>query len=111
MFYTGFMFPQVPPAETQIQDTNTQCPVLLYSPGDRFTSIDLQDAYFHKSIYLAHKKFLTFAFQGIDYEYQTPPSCHLPRGSSVSVLRPGPQCQSRQEHSVSHSEYRIFVSF
>ncbi len=48
-------------------------------PGDWFTSIDLQDAYFHVSIYPAHRKFLRFAFQGVAYEYQT-----LPFGLSLA---------------------------
>ncbi len=42
-------------------------------PGDWFTSIDLQDAYFHIHIYPAHRKFLRFAYQGVVYEYMTLP--------------------------------------
>lgn len=56
--------------------------VLFHSiqPGNWFTSIDLQDAYFHISIYLAHRTFLRFAFQGVAYEYQT-----LPFGLSLTL--------------------------
>ena len=38
-------------------------------PDNWFTSIDLQDAYFHIHIYPAHRKFLRFAYQGIAHEY------------------------------------------
>lgn len=48
-------------------------------PDDWFTSIDLQDAYFHIHIYPAHRKFLRFAYQGIAYEYMT-----LPFGLSLA---------------------------
>ena len=48
---------------------------LLHSiqPLDWFTSIDLQDAYFHISIIPAHRRFLRFAYNGVAYEYQTVP--------------------------------------
>ncbi len=42
-------------------------------PRDWFTSVDLKDAYFHISIYPAHRKFLRFAYQGTAYEFLTVP--------------------------------------
>jgi hypothetical protein len=48
-------------------------------PGGWFTSIDLRDAYFHIAIYPPHRKYLTFAFQGVTYEYLV-----LPFGLSLS---------------------------
>ncbi|XP_073677299.1 uncharacterized protein [Garra rufa] len=40
---------------------------------DWFTSVDLEDAYFHIDIYPAHRKFLRFAYQGTAYEFTTVP--------------------------------------
>ncbi len=40
---------------------------------DWFTSVDLEDAYFHIDIYPAHRKFLRFAYQGTAYEFMTVP--------------------------------------
>ncbi len=37
--------------------------------GDWFTSVDLQDAYFHIDIFPAHRKYQRFAYQGTAYEY------------------------------------------
>ncbi|KAL6471402.1 hypothetical protein MHYP_G00200520 [Metynnis hypsauchen] len=37
--------------------------------GDWFTSVNVQDAYFHIPIYPPHRKFLRFAFQGVTYEH------------------------------------------
>lgn len=48
-------------------------------PGEWFTSVDLQDAYSHISIYQAHRKCLRFPFKGTAYEYQT-----LPFGLSLA---------------------------
>nr|XP_055040043.1 uncharacterized protein LOC129427314 [Misgurnus anguillicaudatus] len=42
-------------------------------PNDWCTSVDLKDAYFHISIYPAHRKFLRFAYQGTAYEFLTVP--------------------------------------
>ena len=41
--------------------------------GDWFTSLDLKDAYFHVPVRQAHRKFLSFAFMGVTYEYQCLP--------------------------------------
>ncbi|KAI2661669.1 enzymatic polyprotein [Labeo rohita] len=38
---------------------------------DWFTSVDLEDAYFHIGIYPSHRKFLRFAYQGTAYEFMT----------------------------------------
>ena len=51
----------------------------LVQPGDWFTTIDLNDAYFHVEIAPKHRKYLRFAFQGIAYEYN-----RLPFGYSLS---------------------------
>ncbi|KAI2645853.1 Transposon Ty3-G Gag-Pol polyprotein [Labeo rohita] len=40
---------------------------------DWFTSVDLEDAYFHIGIYPSHRKFLRFAYQGTAYEFMTVP--------------------------------------
>ncbi|XP_073725558.1 kinesin-like protein KIF6 isoform X3 [Misgurnus anguillicaudatus] len=46
---------------------------------DWFTAIDLKDAYFHISIYPAHRKYLRFSFQSEVYEFVT-----LPFGLSLA---------------------------
>jgi hypothetical protein len=38
-------------------------------PGSWFTSVDIQDAYFHISILPAHRTLLRFSFQGTAYKY------------------------------------------
>ena len=53
--------------------------VRLIRQGDWFTSIDLEDAYFHIPIYPPHRKFLRFGFEGKRYEYLV-----LPFGLSLS---------------------------
>ncbi|KAL0195070.1 hypothetical protein M9458_008642, partial [Cirrhinus mrigala] len=47
--------------------------------GDWFTTVDLQDAYFHIPIHKDHKKYLRFYFQGNAYEYNV-----LPFGLSLA---------------------------
>lgn len=37
--------------------------------GEWFTYVDLQDAYFHITIYPAHRKYLRFAFKGAAHEF------------------------------------------
>ncbi len=49
--------------------------------GDWFTTVDLQDAYFHIPIHKDHKKYLRFYFQGNAYEYNV-----LPFGLSLAPL-------------------------
>ena len=44
-------------------------PFRLIQLGNWFTSIDLQDAYFHITTYLGNRKFLSLTFQGVAYEY------------------------------------------
>ena len=51
----------------------------MLRPGDWFTSLDLKDAYFHISIYQAHRKFLRFGFRGKVYQFLV-----LPFGLSLS---------------------------
>ena len=51
----------------------------LIREGDWFTSLDLQDAYFHIEVYQAHRKFLRFGFRGKIYEFQV-----IPFGLSLS---------------------------
>lgn len=46
---------------------------------DWFTAVDLKDAYFHISIYPAHRKYLRFSFQSEVYEFVT-----LPFGLSLA---------------------------
>ncbi len=41
--------------------------------GDWFTTVDLQDAYFHIPIHKDHKKYLRFYSQGNAYEYSVLP--------------------------------------
>lgn len=48
-------------------------------PGDWFTTVDLQDAYFHIPIKPGHQKYLRFAFQGKGYEFRV-----LPFGLSLA---------------------------
>lgn len=43
------------------------------SQGDWFTSVDLQDAYFHIGIFPAHRKYLRFAHKNKAYEYAQNP--------------------------------------
>lgn len=47
--------------------------------GDWFTTVDLQDAYFHIPIHRNHRKYLRFYFQGNAYEYNV-----LPFGLSLA---------------------------
>jgi len=44
-----------------------------FRPKDWLTSVDLKDAYFHISIYPAHRKFLRFSCQGTAYEFSFRP--------------------------------------
>lgn len=41
--------------------------------GDWFTSVDLQETYFHIDIFPAHWKYLRFAYQGTAYKYMRIP--------------------------------------
>ncbi|XP_058483844.1 uncharacterized protein LOC131459867 [Solea solea] len=72
-------------------------------PGDWFTSVDLQDAYFHISIYPAHRKYLRFAFKGAAYEYQT-----LPFGLSLAP-RVFSKCVEAALNPVRASGLRVFA--
>ncbi|KAL0199690.1 hypothetical protein M9458_002877, partial [Cirrhinus mrigala] len=47
--------------------------------GDWFATVDLKDAYFHISVYPAHRKYLRFSFQNEVYEFVT-----LPFGLSLA---------------------------
>ena len=47
--------------------------------GDWVIKIDLQDAYFHIPIFVAHRKFLRFIFQGTHYQFRA-----LPFGLAVA---------------------------
>ncbi|XP_013878914.1 uncharacterized protein LOC106528317 [Austrofundulus limnaeus] len=47
--------------------------------GDWFTSINLKDAYFHVPVIPAHRKYLRFSFQEIQYQYN-----HLPFGYALT---------------------------
>ncbi|XP_029963540.1 uncharacterized protein LOC115400030 [Salarias fasciatus] len=72
-------------------------------PGDWFTSVDLQDAYFHISIYPAHRKYLRFAFKGTAYEYQT-----LPFGLSLAP-RVFSKCVEAALNPMRASGFRVFA--
>ncbi|XP_029965627.1 uncharacterized protein LOC115401518 [Salarias fasciatus] len=72
-------------------------------PGDWFTSVDLQDAYFHISIYPAHRKYLRFAFKGTAYEYQT-----LPFGLSLAP-RVFSKCVEAALNPMRASGLRVFA--
>lgn len=48
--------------------------------GDWFTSVDLQDAYFHIDTFPAHRKYLRFAYQNTAYEY-----VKIPFGRSLAL--------------------------
>ena len=72
-------------------------------PGDWFTSVDLQDAYFHISIYPAHRKYLRFAFRGTVYEYQT-----LPFGLSLAP-RVFSKCVEAALNPMRASGLRVFA--
>ncbi len=55
-------------------------------PGDWFTSLDLKDAYFHIQVTPHHRRFLSFAFEGVTYQYKV-----LPLGLSLAP-RTSTQC-------------------
>ena len=42
-------------------------------PGDWFTSIDLNDAYYHISMGRRHRQFLQFAFEGQAFQFKVLP--------------------------------------
>lgn len=45
----------------------------LIQPGDWFMSVDLKDAYFHVQISPQHSCFLRFSFEGVAYQFTSPP--------------------------------------
>ena len=58
---------------------NTQQILTSVERGEWFTSLELQDAYFHVPIHRDHRPFLRFAFEGQVYQFKV-----LPFGLSLS---------------------------
>ncbi|XP_056307255.1 uncharacterized protein LOC130219008 [Danio aesculapii] len=69
--------------------------------GDWFASIDLKDAYFHISIYPAHRKYLRFSFQNEVFEFVT-----LPFGLSLAP-RVFSRCMEAALSPLRHKGLRI----
>ncbi|KAJ8333524.1 hypothetical protein SKAU_G00415320 [Synaphobranchus kaupii] len=72
-------------------------------PADWFTSVDLQDAYFHISIYPSHRKYLRFAFQNVAYEFTA-----MPFGLSLAP-RVFSKCVEAALTSMRNSGLRLFA--
>ena len=64
--------------EIQFQNVTQGSLARAIKQNDWFTSVDLNDAFFHISIYPPHRKYIRFAYQGICYEFTVLPfGCNL----------------------------------
>lgn len=47
----------------------------VIQPGDHFIVVDLKDAYFHTQVAPHHRRFLRFAFEGVEYQFKALHEC------------------------------------